>query len=345
MALSRRGRRTVAVCAVLAAVALVVGVLALGGNNPVSKALGIAGPKSPPPTCPLTGKRPKDGKVPTRPALAIKVENLPEARPQTGLNFADIVYEEPVEAGITRFIAVFQCREAPRVEPVRSGRLEDPDVLVQFGHPLFGYAGAVPQVVSKVRRDGIHDVNFLRAASAYLRDPSRVAPHNLYTSTAALWKYRPKGSSAPDPVFTYAAQVPQGTRKGASVHLPFSPYSDVYWRWSKKRHAYTRWYGPTPATLSGGSIIQANNVVVQVVKVTNTQITDVNGVHSPFAHVIGTGKLYVFRNGRLIVGRWIRPSLSDETKLVDASGSVIALAPGNTWVELYPSKLPVKINR
>src|SRR5262245_2320966 len=160
MALSRRGRRTLTIGAVLVAAALVLGVLALGGNNPVASVLGkVTGSPAPPPTCPLTGLRPKGGTVPRRPALAIKVENLPLARPQTGLDSADIVYEEPVEAGITRFIVVYQCSEAARVEPVRSGRLEDPDILVQFGHPLFGYAGAVQAVVRKVKRTGLHDVN------------------------------------------------------------------------------------------------------------------------------------------------------------------------------------------
>ena len=81
------------------------------------------------PVCPLTGLPPRDGHVPQRAALAVKVENLPEARPQWGLDHADIVFEEPVEGGITRFIAVYQCHVAPRIEPVRSGRLVDIAIL------------------------------------------------------------------------------------------------------------------------------------------------------------------------------------------------------------------------
>jgi hypothetical protein len=65
----------------------------------------------------------------------VKVENIPVARPQTGLSFADIIYEEPVEGGITRFIVIYQCRDASRIEPIRSGRLTDPDALVQYGPP------------------------------------------------------------------------------------------------------------------------------------------------------------------------------------------------------------------
>src|SRR5438309_2305585 len=133
MIANRRGRLVLFGVAALMLAVLIVGALALNGKGPAA-GLGGLGHTRPPP-CPLTGQRAPGGIVPQRPALAIKVENLPESRPQAGLDGADIVYEEPVEAGITRFIAVFQCREAARVEPVRSARLEDPDVLKQFGHP------------------------------------------------------------------------------------------------------------------------------------------------------------------------------------------------------------------
>src|SRR5207249_9034733 len=161
-------RITAFIVAVLVVALGFVGILLLTGGSAKIGGITIGKKSSPtpppaPPTCPLTGLAPKAGSVPSRPALAIKVENLPAARPQTGLDQADIVYEEPVEAGITRFIAVFQCQEAPRVEPVRSGRLTDPDILVQFDHPLFGYAGGVPQVKRKVIQTGLVDVNYLKA--------------------------------------------------------------------------------------------------------------------------------------------------------------------------------------
>ena len=104
-----------------------VGTLALTGNAakiplinriPGLSQLGRHKPAKPP-TCPLTGVAPHHA-VPDRPALAIKVENLPEARPQAGLERADIVYEEPVEGGITRFIVVYQCQDSKRIGPVRS---------------------------------------------------------------------------------------------------------------------------------------------------------------------------------------------------------------------------------
>ncbi|HWD72135.1 MAG TPA: DUF3048 domain-containing protein, partial [Actinomycetota bacterium] len=110
-------------------------------NKPGATSTSTSAASAAPPVCPLTGQPAPGGTVPNRPALAIKVENSPESRPPTGLDAADIVYEEAVEGGITRFLVVYQCQDAARVEPVRSARLEDIDILSQFGKPLFGDAG------------------------------------------------------------------------------------------------------------------------------------------------------------------------------------------------------------
>jgi hypothetical protein len=348
MALTRRGLAVSAVAAVVLIGGAVAGVLALGGNGGVASTskddtggTGHGGTfPPPPPKCPLTGIDPS-GSVPARPALAIKVENLPVARPQTGLSHADVIYEEPVEGGITRFIVIYQCDDAPRVEPVRSGRLTDPGILTQLSHPLFGYSGAVPQVVDAVRKAGLIDVNFNRAVDAYHRDPDKPAPHNLYTSTKELYDSAKWDPVAPKPLFLYSSTVPKG-KKIAQAHLPYSSSSDVYWKWSSSNGVWLRFHGDVPHTYSDGTQVNAKNVVIQVVKVELTDITDVNGVRSPEVVSTGTGKAYILRNGRMIAGTWSRPSASDLTTFTDRKGGTIRLEPGNTWVELYPSDLPVE---
>ena len=295
--------------------------------------------------CPLTGKKPPNGRVPDRPALAVKVENVPAARPQTGLSWADIVYEEPVEAGITRFIAVYQCQDASRIEPVRSGRLTDPDILRQFGHPLFAYAGAVPQVYQKAKAAHLIDVNFNKPGAmdhVYFRDSARLAPHNLYTSTRGLYAFAHANDGTPQPVFGYTAHPPHG-KKISGIHLPFSQYSDVYWRWDGGRKAWLRFHGSVPHLLSDGTQVSATNVVVQVVKVYLTNIHDVNGVASPEVVATGTGNCYVLRNGRVIQGTWRRNTLDNVTRFYDSTGHQIPLAQGRTWVELLPNTIPVTL--
>jgi hypothetical protein len=304
-----------------------------------------SGPPPPPPTCPLSGVDP-EGEVPVRPALAIKVENLPASRPQTGLSWADIVYEEPVEGGITRFIAVYQCQDAERVGPVRSARLTDPDILVQFGRPLFAYAGGVTQVTNAVSEAGLVDVNYQIAAEAYDRDPAREAPHDLFSSTKGLYRaarsqIRKLDLSVPLPMFTYTADRVTG-RKVSELHVPFSSWaSDVYWHWNAGSQVFLRSHGSEPHVSSDGTQYSAKNVIVQVVEIELTDVVDANGARSPRVISTGSGKAYVLRDGRLVVGTWERESLDDVTKFYDKKGNEVPLVPGNTWVELAPQDVAV----
>jgi hypothetical protein len=293
-----------------------------------------------PPTCPLTGQAAPGGTVPDRPALAIKVENLPAARPQAGLKEADIVYEEPVEAGITRFVAVFQCRESGRVGPVRSGRITDIGILSQFGQPLFGFAGGANLVVKAIDASPVVDENVNVAPNAYERDPSRLPPHNLYTSTAGIRTAAKSKEPAPDAVFSYDRSVPDGARRAKTVHIPFSSYSDVFWRWQGGR--WLRSHGTVPHTLENGDQVSAKNVVVQIVKTKQGQVSDVNGVVSPEVIPTGSGKAYVCRNGRVVQGTWSRQKVSDVTEFTTRGGDQIPLSPGNTWVELVPTDIAVQ---
>jgi hypothetical protein len=351
LTLSRRSKTALAGGVVAALVLLSVGFFALFPDRAPAfvrtamAGVGLVKDPPPPPACPLTGLPAPGGKVPDRPVLAIKVENLPEARPQSGLDRADVVYEEPVEGGITRFIAIYQCHEANRVGPVRSGRTTDAAVLVQYGRPALGYAGGAPIVERTIDRAGIIDVNYDIAVDAYSRDPDRLAPHNLYTTTKALWKAAGTKEGPPDPVFAYGAEPEGRSKRVATVHLPFSSYSDVYWKWSRKDGAWLRFHGTEPHLLTDGRQVAAANVVVMQVQVTAGAIVDAAGNPSPEVKLTGTGRAYVFRNGRMIVGRWERPSLGHVTRFVARDGSEIALAPGITWVELLPSTIPVQTER
>jgi hypothetical protein len=338
VAFSRRGRIAAGIASVIGIVAAGIGVLALTGNADKVPGLGhlIAAKE----VCPLTGVVPKSGRVPDRPALAIKVENLPEARPQAGIESADVVYEEPVEGGITRFIVLYQCHDSKRVGPVRSARFTDVDILPQYGtQTLFGFAGGAPPVEQRVQDSGLNDVNFQqpKAERAYVRDPNRSEPHNLYTSTGGLYRAGGTSGGKPSSVLTFSSDVPSNAKRAAKVHLDFSPTADVFWTFSKPRGLWVRSYDTGPADLENGHPITARNVVVQVVKLRDTGITDAAGNTSPEVIATGQGRCLVFRNGRVIHGTWSRPTLADRTVYRDAKGKTIAVAPGVTWIELYPN--------
>jgi hypothetical protein len=297
-----------------------------------------------PVTCPLTGLDPDDD-VPNRPALAIKVENNPDARPQAGLAEADIVYEEEAEGGITRFMAIYQCAHSERIGPVRSARLVDPKILDQFGRPLFAFAGGAPSVRNFIDDfRGIHALIFGAAFEndPFVEDPNRPVPHHVFTSTRAL--YRAAGDrgrgNLPGPVLTYDDEAPRGKR-AREIHAQFNPtVADVIWRYDRGSGEYLRFHGEEAHTLEDGSQVATTNVIVQIVERLPTEIVDPAGNAVFDFEVLGSGKAVVFRGGKAIKGRWERGSQEEVTRLVTRQGDEIPLAPGTTWVELYPSDAP-----
>lgn len=310
--------------------------------------------------CPLTGAPSPSGKVPPRAAIAVKVENLPAARPQWGLNRADIVFEVPVEGGITRFIAVYQCQGAPRIEPVRSARFVDLKILEPLGKVLFAYSGAIQPVVKAVDSptSPTEDVGAMAQGQAYWRDPARVEPHDLVTSTKLLYRAAAaKGypDTPPRPIFSYG-HPPAGGKPVTALHVDY-PLDITTWTWTPSLHRWLRSYACPPgeqqictpedngpAVLGSGAQISAVNVVVlHVIEYATPYVEDATGAHEDDFTLTGTGPAWVFRNGEEFVGRWVRPKLADPASFVEADGTQITLAPGNTWEELVPDGEAVRV--
>jgi hypothetical protein len=294
-----------------------------------------------PKECPLTGLK---GDVPDRPVLAVKIENAPAARPQAGLEKADIVYEEPVEGGLTRFIAIFQCQDADRLGPIRSTRLVDGDIVRQFkakgSQPLFAHSGGIKDIVAMIPAAGLLDVGFDKEPSAYERDPNRVIPHNLYSSTTELYAAAGDPTGAPPAMFNYDSREPTRAKPGTNIHVPFATDAptdtDVFWKWNEGKGAYFRRHGDTPHKVESGQQISAKNVIVQFVQTRPSGYYDVNGVPVEEIGATGQGRAIVFRNGKAIEGTWVRQFVEDRTVFKDSQGREIDLVAGNTWVELVP---------
>ncbi|MCL4313682.1 MAG: DUF3048 domain-containing protein [Actinobacteria bacterium] len=295
--------------------------------------------------CPLSDLPPPNGSVPARPALAIKVDNYPAARPQIGLDHADIVFEEPVEGGITRFVAVFQCQAPPRVGPVRSARLIDIKILGQLGKPIFAYAGAINPILRAISRARVVNENLIDLPTVLERSSSRQPPYNAYVDTAALWKLHENDHTIPTPLFTYSSTVPSGS-KANYVHIPFSTYSEETWRYDPATQQYLLYYSGSRAMLQSGRQISATNIVIQKVHVFyGPYVENSFGALEVQAHLITKGPLEVLRNGVVIKGTWERQSLTSPTRLVASNGQTIPLSPGRTWVDLVPSAIKVTIGQ
>jgi len=141
------------------------------------------------PVCPLTGTPAPGGKVADRPALAFKVDNYPNARPWSGVDKADIVFEEPVEGFITRLVVVFQCQEAQLVGPIRSAREADQGIADLLSHPILIHVGSIDQVTDLLDASNLTniDLRYPQYAGIIVNPAGRQAPYDTYASTSGGW--------------------------------------------------------------------------------------------------------------------------------------------------------------
>jgi hypothetical protein len=298
-----------------------------GSSQPKAAA---APPK--PATCPLTGQPAPGGKAPHRIALAIKIGNEPAARPQSGLDDADIVFEEPIEGAITRLLAVYQCRDSAKVGPVRSTRWIDDQLLPMFGHPAFAFAGGINPDEDLVRATHLVDLNFTIASDAFHRSTDRTAPDNLFTNTAALWGKAGSGGP-PSPVFSYSSAAATG-RAVSSVTVAYSSYYSSGWRWESGTWV---WYvnGAANPDASGSPVTVTNVVILDVRTVPGPYVEDSTGNHGVRSITVGSGRGLLLRGGTLVPITWSR-SAADAPFVLRAGNATATLSPGRTWVMLVP---------
>jgi hypothetical protein len=294
-------------------------------------------------TCPLTGTAvPGGGPVPPRSALAVKIDNYPSARPQSGLDKADVIFEEPVEGGITRYAAVFQCQDATLVGPVRSARNIDIGILGQLGTPLLVHVGGINPVLANINASPLVNVDLGNYGSIQIHPAGRVAPYATYSTTAQMWATHPTMTTPPAPLFTYSAKTPKGTAVSA-VNIDFSGTSNVTWKYNPAISAFTRFYnGTMPDMLSDGTQNTAANVIVQYVRISYGPWVENSegGLEVQAAlYPSASGVADVFRGGTEITGTWRRSTLGAPTQFVNAAGTPIPLQPGQTWVELVPNTI------
>ncbi len=189
-----------------------------------------------PATFPLTGLPSGGAAVAGRPALSVKIDNIAVARPQAGLNTADVVVEQPVEGGLTRLFATWQSKDAGQIGPVRSARPVDALLLRQLGPSLFAFAGASAGVLQGIRRDsGATLIDPSSAQGAFQLDSDRSAPHNTFSSTTALYAAGQRANSklGPPRAFLTFAAAPSGAAKPARVaRMTFSPGTTAAWQWN-----------------------------------------------------------------------------------------------------------------
>jgi hypothetical protein len=295
------------------------------------------------PIAPLTGLPGNYGKRITRPALVVKIDNdNSKARPQVGLNEADVVYEERVEGSVTRLLAIFHSRDSVPVGPVRSARTSDIAIISALRQPYFAWSGANPTFASRIRSAKLKDVGYDALSSEYFREPSRPRPSNLMLKNTSTIKGIPNpGGAPPPPLFSFRT----GKEKIANLtpaegaHVSFGGgggAAPTEWRWNGK--GWARFQSGTPHVDAAGKQVAPANVIIQFVSYVPTDTADQFGVPIPEADMVGQGEVWILTGNAaehgVVKGVWRKQHLGSVTDYLNPDGTRIKLTRGTTWVVL-----------
>lgn len=267
-----------------------------------------------------------------RTVTGVQIENSPDARPQSGLKDAGVVYEAVAEGGITRFQALFQDSLPEYVGPVRSVRPYYLDFLGPYDGAI-AHVGGSPQALAEIKAQNIKDLDqqINSNSSAYWREKSRYAPHNMYTNIVKLkeieqqrgWtsNYEGFGRGGEDK----ASGTPNA--KTVNIRMSSANYNIVY-NYDATSNSYLRNEGGRPH-MDAKSNTQLSPKVIVVPVVSRSQ----SGIYSVYA-INGSGKVFVFQNGTVIEGTWQKTDRKSQFKFTGSDGQPLKLAPGQTWVTL-----------
>jgi hypothetical protein len=292
---------------------------------------------APGPASPLNGLPAEDPTLLDRGVMAVKIDNHWNARPQSGLQEADAVYELVVEAGLTRFIALFHDNDSDYLGPMRSGRPTDPTLLLPLG-ATFTISGAQDWVAARIVGAGVPLIGEVRPAT--FRITSRRAPHNLYVDTAQLREYaavRGYASEPPPNLFQWGEVTPAAA--GAeSITVSFSPETTALWEWDGEQYLRTtngevhEWITRDGETAP----LTADTLIVLFARRYTASPSNGSGSSVPAMETVGTGRALAFFDGGVTEGTWARDSIDQMFLLSDADGNELTIPPGTPWISLVP---------
>lgn len=284
----------------------------------------------------ISGREGNDG-----PVLVVKIDDTEGARPQSGLESADLVYIEQVEGGLTRLASVFSSTIPQKIGPVRSARISDIELLAQYGKVAFAYSGVQKKMIPVVASANIFDVGANKFGPTYYKnDPARIPPYAMMLNAQTLMQKISSNGISPEQSknmgWNFGNQdLSQATKiLGAHFSWPASSY-DISW---DGEHWLLSHLG-TPDIASSGERLYADTFVAQVVSITDSIYHDKVGGVTPFSATVGSGNAYIYRDGAVINGRWTRESADSETKFTTVEGDEIKFKAGRIWVALL-SKTP-----
>ena len=285
------------------------------------------------------------------PRLALKIDNAPTAMPQQGIQEADLVFEELVEGGLTRFLAIFHTQVPEMAGPVRSGRSTDIPLLMPFDGALFGWSGANWAFRKLLDSVAVTDVGVYRKPSDYWRRTDRTTPSNLWARSEKLLRHAPDDLPPAEPIWPFRAlgqPVTSEAEPTDGVDITWGS-TDVSFRWVAALGGWQRFQNGEQHLVADdeGDLVALvpENVVVQFTKYVLSNEIDSNGARIPIAQLTeGKGRAWILTDGKVIEGRWNKPNITVHTQFTDATGTTVAMAPGSTWILLVPRDAATLIN-
>jgi len=274
-------------------------------------------------------------------AVMVMVDNYWKARPQSGLDKADIVYEIIAEMGITRYMGIFYHESADEIGPVRSARYYFVQLACGYDLPL-AHAGGSAEALNMLVELKIKDLDEIYNAGPYFwRDKARKMPHNLYTNTDKLIKGAQTKKYTTKPLKDFPwAKTWEGI-DASKIGLDYSSGNyDYIVTWNYLDGRYRRNINGEPHVMLDGAAIAADNLMVLTMK---TKGIVKEGVVLSEVEIIGEGQASYFIEGKRIDGKWSKPKADTEIEFFDNMGKKMSFKPGKTWIQVIPdiSKLQV----
>lgn len=273
-----------------------------------------------------------------RAVTGVMIENSPDARPQSALNQAGVVFEAVAEGGITRFLALFQEAQPEYIGPVRSVRPYYLDWVQGFDAAIV-HAGGSGEALAKLRRDGVKDIDHGANGAAFTRVNNRYAPHNLYTTMAKLDAVSAKRGYTSSTFEGFARKTEKAIAVPTAKAIDFNISSFLYnarYDYDVATNSYKRSEGGKPHTDEKSGAQLAPKVVVAMVMSYGR-----NGIYSVY-NAVGSGKVYVFQDGGVTEGTWQKASSKTQITFSDAAGAPLKLNPGQTWLSMVSGPEKVK---
>ncbi|MEK7624829.1 MAG: DUF3048 domain-containing protein [Patescibacteria group bacterium] len=273
--------------------------------------------------------------------LGVMIDNHPDARPQAGLSQARVVYEAPVEGGLTRYFALFNSSQiVAKVGPVRSARPYFLDWLAEYGRSSYWHSGGSSDALSLIKQYAVWDVNEFYLGPYFWRSSDREAPHNLYTNSEK-WNTLIAGTphdSSGWLGWNFGKNSLASASSSEVADLKINLYG-VGWSYDADLGRYVRSINNRAMFDEAGQKILADTVAVQFV---DTDVIDEEGRRT--VTTVGEGEARFVRDGRMWRATWRKADRASRTRFYDAGGNELSFKPGQIWIEVIPQNTTIEVS-